>query len=356
MLISKIDHFSIEHVLSHYSLGTLLCCEQNLRGYCNTSFAIQTLDGDTPTWHFLRRYKATIREAEILFEHSLIQHLSQFPELPVAKLEVTREGKTYLIEPCQNSTLSPTFFAIFDFLAGEDRYTWIDPRCSEVEMGNAAALLARYHQAVWAFQPQGWREEPDIRGLLPLISANLLACLEKPLPAELQNPIGEHLTFLQEKIAQLQRAFSSPKADQLPRLIVHHDYHPGNLRFAGDEIVGLFDFDWANLDWRVLDVALALFYFTAEWQGEADGRLRLEEVETFLAAYQQAMQDEEGGHPLSEVEQEMLWQFIEAANLYVLNWTVLDILNKAVDVAEYSAYLWHGIHTARWLDQNQPLK
>lgn len=68
------------------------------------------------------------------------------------------------------------------------------------------------------------------------------------------------------------------------------------------------------------------------------------------------MQVKEGGHPLSEGEQEMLWQFIEAANLYVLNWTVLDILNKAVDVDEYATYLWHGLHTARWLDQNQPIK
>lgn len=217
-----------------------------------------------PTWHFLRRYKATTREAEILFEHSLIQHLSQFPELPVAKLEVTREGKTYLIEPCQHSISSPTFFAIFDFLSGEDRYTWINPHCSEAELRNAAAHLARYHQAVWTFQPLGKREEPGMRGLLPLISTNLLAYLEKPLPAELQNPIGEHLTFLQEKIAHLQQAFSFPKTERLPRLIIHHDYHPGNLRFAGDEIVGLFDFDWAKLDWRALDVALALFYFTTE--------------------------------------------------------------------------------------------
>jgi len=352
--MSENEHFSIEHVLSHYSLGKLLCCEQNLRGYCNTSFAIQTLDGDTPTWHFLRRYKATIREAEILFEHSLIQHLAHFAELPVAKLEITRDGKTYLVEPCQNCTSSPTFFAIFDYLSGEDRYTWVNPHCSEAELHNAAALLARYHQAVWNFQPQGKREEPDIRGLLPLISANLRACLERPLAAEFQNPIREHLAFLQEKIAQLQRAFSSPKAAQLPRLIVHHDYHPGNLRFAGKDIVGLFDFDWAKPDWRVLDVALALFYFTTEWQGEADGRLRLKEVETFLAAYQQTMQNLADGHPLSDVEHEMLWQFIEAANLYVLNWTVLDILNKAVDVAEYAVYLWHGLRTALWLDQNQP--
>ncbi|PWH19742.1 MAG: hypothetical protein DDG59_02205 [Anaerolineae bacterium] len=349
-------HFSIEHVLSHYSLGKLLSCEQNLRGYCNTSFAIQTLDGNIPTWHFLRRYKATIREPEILFEHSLIQHIAQFPDLPVAKLEITKEGKTYLIEPCQDSTCSPTFFAIFDYLPGEDRYTWVNPHCSEVELRQAAALLARYHRAVWDFQPQGKREEPDLRGLLPIISANLQACLERPLPAEFQKPIGDYLSFLQNKIAQLQHVFSDPKTAHLPRVIIHHDYHPGNLRFVGDEIVGLFDFDWAKRDCRILDVALALFYFATEWQGEADGQLRMNEVKIFLDTYQHTMLAQPQGQALSKLEEEMVWQFIEAANLYVLNWTILDILNKEVDIPEYAVYLWHGLNTAVWLDENKPLK
>lgn len=346
-------HFTIEHVLSHYTLGELLCCEQNLRGYCNTSFAIQTLDDNTPTWHFLRRYKATICEQEILFEHSLIQHLSQFPDLPVAKLQTTREGKTYLIEPCEGSSQSPTFFAIFDFLPGEDRYTWINPHCSKTEVCHAAELLARVHQALWDFKPQGQRTEPDIQGLLPLIYSNLLVCLEKPLPSELQNPIREFLPFLNKKIEQLQRAFQDPLMERLPRVIIHHDYHPGNLRFVGDEIVGLFDFDWAKKDWRAFDVALALFYFFTEWEGEADGSLRLNEVELFLSAYQQTMQTVQNGHPLSEEEHNFLWLFIEAANLYVLNWTLMDILNKQVDVPEYAMYLWHGLHTAEWLDKNK---
>ncbi len=351
MSAAENPHFSIEHILSHYQLGELLHCEQNLRGYCNTSFAIQTLDEGRPTWHFLRRYKATIREEEILFEHSLIEHLAQFDDLPIAKLERTREGKTYLIEPCDNCSGLPTFFAIFDFLPGEDRYTWINPRCSTTELSQAAALLARYHQAVWNFQPQGQRREPDLQNLLPLITKNLLACLEKPLAAELQDPIRAHLPFLQAKIEQLQLAFADPKNQSLPRLIIHHDYHPGNLRFADDEIVGLFDFDWAKKDWRIFDIALALFYFSTDWEGEADGCLRLNEVEIFLTAYQQTTQAIKGGHPLTELEQSTLWLFIEAANLYVLNWTIVDILNKEVDVSEYSMYLWHGLHTAEWLHQ-----
>ncbi len=344
-------HFSIEHILDHYDIGELMCCEQNLRGYCNTSFAIQTLQGGKSRWYFLRRYKASIQEEEILFEHSLIQHLAQFPDLAVAKLQLSRQGKTYLIEPCDTQPTTPTFFAIFEFLPGEDRYTWINPHCTERELRNSANLLARYHQVVWDFQPLGKRKEPNIQQLLLSLPTTLKACLDQPLPTALQKPIQDYLPFLTEKVGQLEQAFNEPAAQSLPQLIIHCDYHPGNLRFAGEEVVGLFDFDWAKKDWRIFDVALALFYFSTEWEGQADGHLRLEEINTFLSAYQQSMQGAERGVPLSEREQSFLWQFIEAANLYVLNWTVLDILNKTVDTEEYSMYLWHGLHTARWLHQ-----
>ncbi len=352
-LMTENHSLSIEHILTHYSLGELMCCEQNLRGYCNTSFAIQTLQAGKPTWYFLRRYKASIQEEEILFEHTLIQHLSQFADLRVATLQLTREGKTYLKEPCQGFNQTPTFFAIFDFLPGEDRYTWINPHCTEMELRNSAALLARYHRAVWNFQPQGQRKEPDIQHLLPMVYDHLTACLEKPIPAQLKNPIQETLPFLKEKIDQLSTAFSEPAIQSLPKLIIHCDYHPGNLRFDGEEVVGLFDFDWAKRDWRIFDIALALFYFTTEWECKADGHLRLDEMEIFLSAYQQNMRTTAEGVPLNEKEQNILWQFIEAANLYVLNWTILDILNKTVDPEEYAMYLWHGLNTAKWLHQTE---
>ncbi|MCS6907434.1 MAG: phosphotransferase [Anaerolineales bacterium] len=349
-------HFTIAHILTHYhGLGELRHCEPNLRGYCNTSFVIQTLKEGKPTWYFLRRYKASICEEELLFEHSLIQHLSQFPELPVAELKRTREGKTYLIEPCDDPRQPPTFFAIFDYLPGEDRYTWINPHCCEAELRNAAALLARYHQAVWDFKPVGRRTEPSLQELLPLIHTNLLVFLEKPLPPELRGPIQERFPFLQAKLQQLQQTLAEPHIQAFPRIIIHHDYHPGNLRFEGEKIVGLVDFDWSKEDWRIFDLALALFYFATEWEGEADGQLRLGEVEIFLSAYQQVMQATATGHPLSNLERRSLWQFIEAANLYVLNWAILDILHKEVDTAEYATYLWHGLHAAEWLDQKQPV-
>ena len=36
---------------------------------------------------------------------------------------------------------------------------------------------------------------------------------------------------------------------------MHCDYHPGNLKWVDEQGVGLFDFDWSKLDYRVFDIA-----------------------------------------------------------------------------------------------------
>jgi hypothetical protein len=43
---------------------------------------------------------------------------------------------------------------------------------------------------------------------------------------------------------------------------------------------------------------------------------------------------------------------IAAANLYVLNWTILDYLRKDVDPDEYLVYLEHAVRTIRWLENS----
>ena len=42
------------------------------------------------------------------------------------------------------------------------------------------------------------------------------------------------------------------------------------------------------------------------------------------------------------------------ANLYVLNWSVVDFSNKSVaDDDEYCTYIQHGIRVMQWIDDNE---
>jgi len=120
--------------------------------------------------------------------------------------------------------------------------------------------------------------------------------------------------------------------------------------------VGLFDFDWSKIDARCFDLALAIFYFFTSWGAKSDGRLRLDQVTLFLKTYQQTLKNLPGAIPLNSLELNFLPTLINAGNLYVLNWTIEDYLNKEVDPQEYLVFLRHGVNFAKWYEDPKDQK
>jgi Ser/Thr protein kinase RdoA (MazF antagonist) len=114
-----------------------------------------------------------------------------------------------------------------------------------------AALLAAVHSgSVWLglhgggwFPPLrflDWEANPwwDISGLVELES-------NYPQVTEMRRQLEEVPRILQ-------------RLDGLPKCLVHNDFHRGNLIARGSRIVGVVDWDWAAIDWRLLDVASGL--------------------------------------------------------------------------------------------------
>jgi len=328
-------------VLSHYDLGELAEFEKNERGFVNTSFAIQTLADGVTTKRFFRKYKVGVKEEELLFEHSVVERLVACGSPPVARIARTRQGRTFVV---RTEGENPVFYAIFDYLPGDDRYTWVAPHCTRTELVSAARVLAQFHSAVSDLLPAGKRSEARIAELLPQLSLYVAECLSRSKGSAFDQYLCEHQELIQESITQMLGVLNEPDVRELPQLVVHCDYHPGNLKFEGEQVSGLFDFDWSKIDARCFDVGLALWYFTAAWEGEHDGELRVDELETFLAAYQEALSSLLGIGPLSAIELKYLPDMIAAGNLYILNWTIQDYYHKDVDSQEYLVYLRHGVN------------
>jgi len=337
----------LREVLAQYNLGTLLASDRDERGTVNTSFFIDLQKDGAPRRYFLRRYKPGIRPEEIVFEHALIDHLSARGSCPVARVHRTRSGATYLRlgSPAGESA----YYAVFDYLPGEDRYTWVDPRCTARELRGAGRLLAQFHSDVASLKAPGRRAEPKIAELLPVIGGAWAECLARSSGNAFDRFAVAHDVTVRESLAEAERVLGRA-ADQLPEVIVHSDYHPGNLRFTGQEISGLVDFDWAKVDLRAFDVGLAVWYFCVSWQGRADGSVRLGAARAFLEGYQRRLIEGADIAPLSAAELAILPHLISAGNLYVLYWGLRDYLSKPVDPQEYLIYLRHSIACARWFE------
>ena len=88
----------------------------------------------------------------------------------------------------------------------------------------------------------------------------------------------------------------------MPLCPIHCDFHPGNLKYENNRVVGIFDFDWSKIDLRLFDVCMAVDYFCCSWDEKNDGDLRLEKAALFLNAYQDQLHQTDGMKPLNAVE------------------------------------------------------
>jgi homoserine kinase type II len=143
-------------------------------------------------------------------------------------------------------------------------------------------------------------------------------------------------------------------AENLPVIPIHGDYHPGNLKWADDQVVAIFDFDWSKMDLRLFDVAMAAIYFCSRWDGNRDGEFRCDKCELFMGAYQQELDRSAGLEPLTPAEQKLLPKMLDIANIYLIRWEVSAYMDAAgSDDDEYLTYLQHNIRMMHWLGVHQ---
>jgi len=341
---------TIIEILSEYDLGVLIAYEKNERGFVNTSFAIETIKESQPKRLFFRQYKRGITEEELQFEHSLIDHLCSKGYPPVAEVYKTKLGRSYVGKGGLDPGSDPTYYAIFAYLPGDDRYTWVETRCTLTEAAKSGEVFAQFHNAVSDFIPRGRRAESAILELLPSLDPLLTNWPSISKQTAFDRILIENAAFIRQEVAQVLDNLHIV-SQGLPRLVIHCDYHPGNLKFQNDTVVGLFDFDWSKLDYRSFDIGLAIFYFFSGWENEENGVFRPAPFRVFMNAYQEECRRLRCVTPLTPAEMNALPMMIRAGNLYVLNWTILDYLHKDVDVGEYLVYLNHGIKTIQWLSQ-----
>ena len=349
--------FQFKDILSnHYQFGVLTNFEQLHLGYLNISYIIETESGGKRKKYFFRRYKEGIKQEEVEFEHSIIRHLSEREFRLIADVIPTQDEKTYVncLEG-NDGEKKEIFYAVFDYLSGKDKYSWVDPKCMDNEIENAAAVLAQFHNTVSDLTPAGKRYEPEILELLPAIANYVEQCSMNLGSTIFDSYFQEHFSLIMNNISTTQKALISVKDLDLHRQVIHSDFHPGNLKFQGSKIVGLFDFDWSKLDYRCLDIALAINYFFASWGNQKDGNLRLDNTRLFLETYQNVLKDTSRLVPLSSAELSCLAHMISASNLYAFYWTIRSFYGNNVDPNEYLIYLKHGVNFMKWFADKENL-
>jgi homoserine kinase type II len=234
-------------VLSYYDLGELKGVWRVECGFVNENWILETTHGR----YFLKRRHPHLRNAEVICaQHTLIAHLRRCG-FPAPAVLPASDGDTLLV-------LDGEFYEIQEYIEGV-RYEHI----SQARFQAAAAMLAHYHNCIRGFGPRALHDLGDL--YCPAILNVNLTSLTEVWELDQDPTLAWIVRRLESHAADLMARFA--RHAELPQLVIHGDYHAGNLLFEEDRIVGLVDYDKARWQPRVVELAEVLIYFASPWPG-----------------------------------------------------------------------------------------
>jgi homoserine kinase type II len=226
-------------ISSYYELEPIKEITPFNGGTANKFYIVETQDS---------RYILKLRnprysdEEWLLFEHRLIEHVFKknmyvFPSIP------TRDGKEWI-------RINSRVYELFPYIEG----TYFNPDNTS-QLKDAGYTLAKFHLATEDF---------------PYKNLKSLSRYDSPLSIRkgidiIKNDIDRaFIDLLYGIVEDIEKYLPDEVYWGLPLFIIHGDYHPANLKFRGNRVVGIFDLDWTSLQPRVRDLADGILYFASK--------------------------------------------------------------------------------------------
>jgi homoserine kinase type II len=340
-------------VKKHYTLGDVLSVSEIQGGYINRSFVVKVKEKDRECKYAVRRYNPATSEDDVRFEHETIAHLRKNGFDLAACVIPKKDGGTCVREQrLVEGREVIRFWAVFEYLRGVVRYTFIDTHLSDEETKDSAVTLARLHQAGRGFvSPSGAdRAKTKIMDFLQTFREAYSGFAALAGKTRFDGWFLEHRA---EMLDKLDRSIL-PEADleRMPELPIHGDYHQGNLTYEGSRVAGVFDFDWTKVDIRLFDLAQSLLYFCACWDGDKAGTLDLAKFSLFLKSYNDGCRGTAFPGPLNELEQSRMPLMMAAATQFVLHVIIRSFYDtEEADVDDWLMAVDQYIRIMRWLEE-----
>lgn len=320
----------MRRVLEYYDLGKLKSAQRIEHGYVNQNWVIQTTRGR----YFLKHRHPELRNREVIrAQHALMDHL-QKSEFPAPAILPAASGETLLV-------LDDEFYEIQGYIEGAP---YEDAELAHFQA--AATMLGRYHDCVKGFAPStlchmGHLYDP------PTLSRSLTR-LKEVWTRDGDRALAEIVRQLESQEADLRSRFALH--EELPHLVIHGDYHAGNLLFHGDRIVGVVDYDKSRWEPRIVELAEVLIYFASSRPGHLKqlvypGFLEWNKFTSFLQRYASAQ-------PVSLSEQE-LYALPDYIRCIWLSISLQRLLEKGHKPAEALEALREVLSLGAWSAANR---
>lgn len=222
-----------------------------------TSFRVFT-DGKD---YFLKRIGDWIAETRLSEIEGFIRWTEMRKYMISPALKATTAGQTHI-------TVGENRFQLYDFLEQENRQIWMRSQLWQEDCTLAGDLLARMHLASADYlrentdKTEFFSISTDWGASFEALFKRIKSANTAALPVLLR--VAKYEDHIRARLSKAVSAVSLCEKSAIP-LLVHGDYHPGNVLFfkneAGASAVSLVDFDYLRRGHPFYDLGYALIMF-----------------------------------------------------------------------------------------------
>lgn len=184
------------------------------------------------------------------------------------------------------------------FIESAPSFDWLDqvPSWTEVQTHSAGGLLARLHHKAYVlrntFAGESFALMQSVIPLIPDWLEQTFAAIS--LGSKSASDYFEGTDSLKELLpearqalilVQVARLVSEHELAREEQLMVHGDFHPGNVLFAQEQAICVIDWDYAHSEDPLLDLAYGLIMFAAKFASSDNDSLDQKHVIAFLQGY-----------------------------------------------------------------------
>lgn len=225
--------------------------------------------------YVLRRLNRNIALSQLAFEVEVLRYLEtrKYELSPRIVLNSRKEyltyhdGYTYMLQ---------------SFISGETLATMDNiGRFNGNSLKKFFGAIAVFSKITHDFTPAGAYPRHALSEY-PRMVPMFLKDVDGHLPACAKSDFEKHKRDLIDFSSKVLAELVALDYDNLPKQLVHFDFHPGNVRYRGEEIVGIFDYDTARFDCRLSELAAAIAMSCHSRRG---GALLRRKVKEGVAAY-----------------------------------------------------------------------
>lgn len=315
--LAKVDLLATQEVLSHFDIGK---SEKTYPATLGLGEHGKSLIVETDHGKYVLKPISDALYPDLFegarYEVSVVKELTR-QGIPVAPLIPKKEqAAKFDDDQFFVKASNGKIYLLYQFVEGEE----VNPyEMSQPQLDGLAVALAKMHNALKDFEPQGKRKRASIVDFakqkqrteeLRSVLLGKKTSNSDYVYTSAEKFFLDHVDFILDQLNLLELDLPPPLYQSLPRTQIHGDFHPGNVRFRGDEVISIFDWDHLREEIRSYDFFNGLFPLSTEQKYfNVDGLIRA------VRLYQEVA-------PLTDDEIKVLPEIARLKFLDMLTWWV----------------------------------